>query len=304
MSTGTNAELFSAALSGADMSSFDTAPAGAPDIFSDEGQSEAEDLLGQVAEAAAKPAEAVVEPAKVETPSPVAKADDEPPAWFKAWLGTQKAAEPAKVEEKPVPTPEDALAALVADPNKTISAEARRIAEEMFAPLAKQHRELVVMTSRTNVTSVAGGTEKLAAAEAALEAAVKAGQLDPNKVAEALKNSNDPYGDVVRWHGEQQQRARLEAMAKDPDGFLFQQIAEAAKDPAKREQLLAAFGQAEPSPAGVTQRAGNVTDLQPRDGKSGQFLPSLNRGSSAREDDEEPSDPGVVFQTAMRGPRR
>lgn len=303
MSTGTNAELFSAALSGADMSSFDTAPAGAPDIFSDEGQYEAESLLEQVAETVAKPAEAVVEPAKVE--APVAKSDDEPPAWFKAWLGTQqKPAEPAKVEEKPAPTPEDALAALVADPNKAISAEARRIAEEMFAPLAKQQRDLVVLNSRSRVTAEAGGAEKLAAAEAALEAAVKAGRLDPNKVAEALNNSIDPYGDVVRWHGEEQQRARIEAMAKDPDGFLLSQLQEAAKDPAKREQLLAAFGQAESPPAVATQRAGNVTDLQPRDTKSGQFLPSLNRGSSAREDDEEPSDPGVVFQTAMRGPRR
>lgn len=303
MSTGTNAELFSAALSGADMSSFDTAPEGAPDIFSDEGQSEAEGLLEQVAETAAKPAEAVVEPAKVETPSPVAKADDEPPAWFKAWQASQvKPAEPAKVEEKPV-TPEDALAALVADPKKAIADEAKRIAEEMMAPMREQYRTAIVTASQARAVTE-HGKEALSAAEAALEAAVKAGQLDPNKVAEALKNSNDPYGDVVRWYGEQQQRARLEAMAKDPDGFLLSQLQEAAKDPAKREKLLAAFGQAEPSPAVATQRAGNVTDLQPRDTKSGQFLPSLNRGSSAREDDEEPSDPGVVFRTAMRGPRR
>lgn len=303
MSTGTNAELFSAALSGADMSSFDTAPAGAPDIFSDEGQSEAEDLLGQVAETAAKPAEAVVEPAKVE--APVAKADDEPPAWFKAWQASQvKPAEPVapKVEERPV-TPEDALAALVADPKKAIADEAKRIAEEMMAPMREQYRTAIVTASQARAVTE-HGKEALSAAEAALEAAVKAGQLDPNKVAEALKNSNDPYGDVVRWHGEQQQRARLEAMAKDPDGFLLSQLQEAVKDPAKRDKFLAAFGQAEPSPAVATQRAGNVTELQPRDTKSGQFLPSLNRGSSAREDDEEPSDPGVVFQTAMRGPRR
>lgn len=308
MTTGTNAELFSAAMGGDDLAKFDDMDAGlaGAGAFSDEDVGEAEGLLEKVAETAAP---AVETPTPVVSPAPVAQPNDaEPPAWFKSWLATQQkpaeAAPAAKVEEKPAPTPEDALAALVADPNKTISAEARRIAEEMFAPLVKQQRELVVMASHTRVTAAPGGAEKLTAAEAALEAAVKAGTLDQNKVAEALKNSADPYGDVVRWHDEQQQRARLEAMSKDPDGFLLQQLQEAAKDPAKREKILAAFGQAEPSPADVSQRAGNVTDLPPRDTKSGQFLPSLNAASSAKDHDEEPSDPGVVFQTAMRGPRR
>lgn len=296
MSIGTDGELFSAAMGGEDLTKFDTMDAGGTDIFSDDDISEAEGLLEKVAESAAPKAD---EPA-----APPVK-DDEPPAWFRAWEASQKkpeAAPVAKVEEKPAPTPEEALAALVNDPNKAIADQARRIAEEMFAPMQVQYRAAVVQASQARAI-VDHGKEALTAAEAALEAAVKAGQIDEAKAAAALKSSTDPYGDIVRWHTESQQRARMEAMSKDPDGFLMQQLAEAAKDPAKREKFLAAFGQAEPSPPAPANAGGNVTEMK-RDANSGKFLPSVNRASSAKDDDEEPSDPGVVFSTAMRGARR
>lgn len=295
MSTGTDGELFSAAMSGDDLTKFDTADTGAADIFSDEGVSEAESLLEKVAETAAP----VVEAEKPSTEAP--KADNEPPAWFKSWLDSQKKPEPvAKAEEKPAPTPEDALAALVTDPNKAIAEQARRIAEEMFAPMQQQYRAAVVQASQARAF-VDHGKEAVTAAESALEAAIKAGQIDQEKATAALQASTDPYGDIMRWHVEHQQRARLEAMSKDPDGFLFQQLAEAAKDPAKREKLMAAFGQAETSPAAAS---GNVTEMPKRDANSGKFLPSVNRASSAKGDDEEPSDSRGMFEAAMRGPRR
>jgi hypothetical protein len=296
MSIGTDGELFSAAMGGEDLTKFDTMDAGAPDIFSDEGVSEAEGLLEKVAESAAP---------KVDEPAAPAVKDDGPPAWFRAWEASQKKPEPApvaKVEEKPAPTPEEALAALVNDPNKAIADQARRIAEEMFAPMQVQYREAIVRASKASAITD-HGKEALTAAEAALEAAVKAGQIDEAKAMAALKASTDPYGDIVRWHTESQQRARMEAMSRDPDGFLMQQLAEAAKDPAKREKFLAAFGQAEPSPPASANAGGNVTEMK-RDANSGKFLPSVNRASSAKDDDEEPSDPGVVFSTAMRGARR
>lgn len=298
---GTNAELFSAALDGDDLSKFDMP---ASDVFSDDDIGEAEGLLETVAADAGKPKEEA--PKQEVAPAAPVKADDEPPAWFKAWLGTQpKPAEAApKVEEaKPAPTPEEVLAKLVSNPAEAISAEARRVAEEMMAPLRQQYRTAVVSASQARAISE-HGKDAMAAADAALKAAVESGRMSKAQVEAALHGSDDPYGDVFRWHQQEQQRARLDAMAKDPDGFLLQQLAEAAKDPAKREKIMAAFGTASTTPAATPSEGGNVTEFSRRDEKSGRFLPSLNRAASAADDDGEPSDPGGMFKAALRGPRR
>ncbi len=71
--------------------------------------------------------------------------------------------------------------------------------ESLLTPVQEQLLETRLMVSETRALAKFG-EEAITAAQAALEEAVKSGQIDGQGVKTQLRQSRDPIGDIVRWH--------------------------------------------------------------------------------------------------------
>lgn len=71
--------------------------------------------------------------------------------------------------------------------------------EHVLSPFQQQIAQMTYRASRAEALAEFG-KETVTTAQQALEEAVKGGQLDGTKVKEQLTKSNDPVGDIVRWH--------------------------------------------------------------------------------------------------------
>ena len=71
--------------------------------------------------------------------------------------------------------------------------------QSLLTPIQEQLFETRLMVSETAAITKFG-EPALTAAKAALEDAVKAGQVDGKAVQAQLRQSRDPVGDIVRWH--------------------------------------------------------------------------------------------------------
>lgn len=129
------------------------------------------------------------------------------------------------------------------------------------------------------------GEEKVNAAYTALHQAALSGNRDAVDTVAKIKASDDPFGDLIDWHGK---TSVISEVGSDPAAFIQKKLAEALEDPA----FLAKHGL-------IKSRqppARNAAD---------QSLPSLNRVTAAADDDGDEEDATEVFNSALRrGVRR
>lgn len=160
---------------------------------------------------------------------------------------------------------------------KTIWDDPDAFVAEQLTPIQQEVQEVRLLASRINaMQNPEIGLAGIDAAETALRAEIQAGRMDGAKVAEQLRQSRDPVGDIVRWHQnspENREKAMRERL---------------------RAELLEELGQQQPGgQQQITQKQPtNVTRLPP----------SLNRlpsGGNAPGDDDD-SDAGI-FNSAMQG---
>jgi len=69
----------------------------------------------------------------------------------------------------------------------------------------------------------AHGAEKVDTAYKALDEAIRSGQMDRNAVLAHLQRSMDPFGDIMKWHGEHSIRSEI---GNDPEAYKQKIIAE------------------------------------------------------------------------------
>lgn len=99
---------------------------------------------------------------------------------------TQRTQAPQQPQPEPVKPPD-----FWDDPSKYV--------EHALDPFQQKISQMTFRASRAEAIAE-HGKEAVAAAQQALEAAAKSGQIDGNATATALRKSDDPVGDIVRWH--------------------------------------------------------------------------------------------------------
>ncbi len=130
------------------------------------------------------------------------------------------------------------------------------------------------------------GAEKVDAAYAALHQAALSGNRDAVETVAKIKGSDDPFGDLVEWHGKS---SVISEFGTDPEAAIQKRLEAALSDPAFLAKAAEKLGV---KPA-QTHKPGSPA------------LPSLNRVTAAADDDAEEEDATEVFNTALRsGVRR
>jgi hypothetical protein len=131
------------------------------------------------------------------------------------------------------------------------------------------------------------GRERVQGAFQALHQAALSGDPEARATVERVKQSMDPFGDIVSWH---QKSSVLREVGADPAAFIQKKLDEALNDPAFLQKALEkAQGGKVPAPKTATTPA----------------IPSLNRVTAAADENEDEEDAGEVFNTALRsGVRR
>lgn len=71
--------------------------------------------------------------------------------------------------------------------------------EHALSPFQQQIAQMTYRASRAEALAEYG-KDTVTAAQTALEQAAKSGQIDGAAVADTLRKSSDPVGDIVRWH--------------------------------------------------------------------------------------------------------
>jgi hypothetical protein len=99
---------------------------------------------------------------------------------------TQQRTAPPQPQPEPVKPPD-----FWDDPSKYV--------EHALTPFQQQIAQMTYRASRAEALAEYG-KETVTAAQAALEQAAKSGQIDGAAVADTLRKSADPVGDIVRWH--------------------------------------------------------------------------------------------------------
>lgn len=132
------------------------------------------------------------------------------------------------------------------------------------------------------------GPEKVNAAFSALDQAAKSGNREAMEMVARVKQSDDPFGDIVDWHAKS---SVISEVGNDPAAFIQKKLDEALNDPAFLAKAAEKLGV---KPA-VTVKPANTT----------QALPSLNRVTAAADEDGDEEDAREVFNSALRsGVRR
>lgn len=131
------------------------------------------------------------------------------------------------------------------------------------------------------------GPEKVQAAFSALDQAAKSGNRDALEMVVKVKQSDDPYGDIVDWHGKS---SVLTEFGTDPEAAIQKRLTAALEDPAFLAKAAEKLG----------------VKIAPTQKPSAQAaLPSLNRVTAAADEGDEQDNPAEVFNTALRsGVRR
>jgi hypothetical protein len=131
------------------------------------------------------------------------------------------------------------------------------------------------------------GQEKVDAAYRALDQAANSGNRDAIEFIAKVKQSDDPFGDIVDWHSKS---SVISEFGANPEEAIQKRLEAALNDPAFLAKAAAKLGV---KPALVAPSA------------SQQPLPSLNNVTAAADEDGEEDDPREVFNSALRsGVRR
>lgn len=151
---------------------------------------------------------------------------------------------------------------------------------EVVAPLQQQFSSFIESVSRRDAIKE-HGQERVTEAFTALDQAAKVGDPQALAIVQAVKQSMDPFGDIVNWY-------RGAEASRDPDAFFQRKLEEALKDEKFKGELLTKLR------PGTTeqQQAQPVIKLPPSIGK----VPSSHSASTEVAD---MSDAGL-FAHAMR----
>jgi len=132
------------------------------------------------------------------------------------------------------------------------------------------------------------GQEKVQGAFQALHQAALSGDPEARATVERVKQSMDPFGDIVGWH---QKSSVLREVGADPAAFIQKKLDEALNDPAFLQKAL--------------EKAQGGKTPSPKSSAASPAIPSLNRVTAAADEHEDEEDAGEVFNTALRsGVRR
>lgn len=127
----------------------------------------------------------------------------------------------------------------------------------------------------------AHGAEAVKTAYSALDQAARSGDPEAMAVVSRVKQSFDPYGDIVMWHKKQ---TIFSTIGDNPDAFFEKTFEERMKDPQFQAKLLERIrGQAQQRPSAVTQ-----------------LPPSLNRTAAAVQAEEEDDGEAGLLRSALR----
>jgi hypothetical protein len=151
----------------------------------------------------------------------------------------------------------------------------RQNVHEIVAPLQQQFQGFIESTSRRDAIRE-HGQERVTEAFSALDQSAKAGDPQALAIVQAVKQSMDPFGDIVNWY-------RGAEASRNPDAFFQRKLEEALKDDKFKGELL--------------------TKLQPAEVKSVVKLPpsfsKVPAARSASDDGGDMSD-SSLFAHAMR----
>lgn len=241
-----------------------------------------------------EPASEHVEPAPVANPAPEPAI---PPARLREEADARRAAERERDElrgrlaafermqpqsKQPEAQRVDPVDRVLSDPTGLIREEAQQLVD----PFNQQMAQLREFYSRRDAIRE-HGQEKVTTAFQALDQAARSGDLEAQATVSRVKQSMDPFGDIVRWH---QQSVTLAETKGDLDAYRKRILEDALKDPEFQKQVLAATRQ-------TAQQAGNVV-ARP----TVSAPPSLNRiGSAALPDNQaDVSDEDLFASTTRR----
>ena len=103
-------------------------------------------------------------------------------------------------------------------------------ASEVVAPIEQKFASFIETVSRKDAIRE-HGQERVTEAFSALDQAAKAGDPQAVAIVQAVKQSMDPYGDIVNWY-------RGAEASRDPDAFFQRRLEEALKDEKFKGELL------------------------------------------------------------------
>ena len=102
--------------------------------------------------------------------------------------------------------------------------------EEVVTPLQQQFSSFIETVSRKDAIRE-HGQERVTEAFSALDQAAKSGDPQAQAIVQSVKQSMDPYGDIVNWY-------RGAEASRDPDAFFQRRLEEALKDDKFKGELL------------------------------------------------------------------
>lgn len=217
-------ELFNSALT-------DEAPEAVEQIAADEGDSRARDEHGRFV---AKTEEPEPKPAAAQETKPAESKDEaHVPSWRLKEIREERDAlrqQNAELQRRFLasqPKPEPAAKPDIFEkPDEFV----RSNIEEMVTPLQQQFSTFIETVSRKDAIRE-HGQERVTEAFSALDQAAKAGDPQAVAIVQAVKQSMDPYGDIVNWY-------RGAEASRDPDAFFQRRLEEALKDEKFKGELL------------------------------------------------------------------
>lgn len=150
--------------------------------------------------------------------------------------------------------------------------------QEAVAPLQQQFSSFIESVSRRDAVRE-HGQERVTEAFSSLDQAAKAGDPQALAVVQAVKQSMDPFGDIVSWY-------RGNEASRNPEGFFQRRLEEALKDEKFKGELLTKLQPpSEEKPASVFQ-------IPPKLGRAASAASALAEGGDLSNES--------LFENAMR----
>ncbi len=186
-----------------------------------------------------------------------------------------------QIQPRPEPKAQPDAPDIFENPNGFLEHGVNRAIEPVNQRLAR-----IAETFSRRMAVKEHGQEKVQAAFVALDRAASMGNRDAIEAVARVKQSDDPYGDIVDWH---QKSSVISEFGANPEEAIQKRLEAALNDPAFLAKAAAKLGV---KPA----------QQQP---SSQSALPSLNNVTAAADEDGEEDDPREVFNSALRsGVRR
>lgn len=131
--------------------------------------------------------------------------------------------------------------------------------QQALNPVVQQFNSMREYYSRKAAVA-AHGQDAVKEAYGAFEQAARSGDPSIRDLMQRVMSGLDPFEDIVSWH-------KQNAMLKDPQAWAMSQISEWAKDPTRKNAMLAALN-GQPAKPSTSEKPTNVVKLPPSLNKS------------------------------------